>query len=104
MHIEQLGTHIASVEGQRGEMTGLGSAIEVYINSLPREFHELVDCHEVHVRQVEHKILASCHCAMDGNLPITQIHDVTPTLEDRVREKVPQPPKFTLHPDPVYDR
>ena len=71
IHIEPLGTHIASVDGQRGEMTGLGRAIEKYINTLPREFHELVDCHEVHVRQVEHKILVSCHCAMDGSLPIT---------------------------------
>ncbi len=104
IHIEPLGTHIASVDGQRGEMTGLGRAIEVYINSLPREFHELVDCHEVHVRQVEHKILASCHCAMDGNLPITQIHDVTAALEDRVREKFPQVARVTIHPEPVEER
>src|SRR4029077_15683235 len=53
IHIEPFGTHIATVDGQRGEMTGLGRAIANYINTLPREFHELVDCHEVHVRQVE---------------------------------------------------
>ncbi len=92
------------MDGQRGEMTGLGRAIEVYINSLPREFHELVDCHEVHVRQVEHKILASCHCAMDGSLPITQIHDVTAALEDRVKEKFPQIARVTIHPEPVEER
>jgi hypothetical protein len=90
IHIEPLGTHIAMDDDQRGEMTGLGRAIEDYINTLPREYHELVDCHEVHVRQVEHKILASCHCAMDGSLPITQIHDVTAALEDRVKERFPQ--------------
>ena len=89
IHIEPLGTHIAAVDGQRGEMTGLGRAIEDYINTLP-EYHELVDCHEVRVRQVEHKILASCHCAMDGNRPITQVHDVTTALEDRVKERFPQ--------------
>jgi cation diffusion facilitator family transporter len=104
IHIEPLGTHIASVDGQRGEMTGLGRAIEAYINSLPGEFHELVDCHEVHVRQVEHKILASCHCAMDGSLPITQIHDVTAALEDRVKEKFPQIARVTIHPEPVEER
>ena len=103
IHIEPLGTHIASVDGQRGEMTGLGRAIETYINSLPREYHELVDCHEVHVRQVEHKILASCHCAMDGSLPITQIHDVTAALEDRVKEKFPQVARVTIHPEPVEE-
>jgi divalent metal cation (Fe/Co/Zn/Cd) transporter len=104
IHIEPLGTHIASVDGQRGEMTGLGHAIEAYINSLPLEYHELVDCHEVHVRQVEHKILASCHCAMDGGLPITQIHDVTAALEDRVKEKFPQIARVTIHPEPVEER
>src|SRR6202521_5281027 len=104
IHIEPLGTHIASVDGQRGEMTGLGRAIENYIHTLPREFHELVDCHEVHVRQVEHKILVSCHCAMDGSLPITQIHDVTGELEIRVKEKFPQIARVTIHPEPVEER
>jgi cation diffusion facilitator family transporter len=104
IHIEPLGTHIALVDGQRGEMTGLARAIENYINTLPHEYHELVDCHEVHVRQVEHKILASCHCAMDGSLPITQIHDVTAALEDRVKEKFPQIARVTIHPEPVEER
>src|SRR6202521_2679332 len=69
MHLE-VDEHLSLREAHR-------RATENYINTLPREFHELVDCHEVHVRQVEHKILVSCHCAMDGSLPITQIHDVT---------------------------
>lgn len=104
IHIEPLGAQIADVDDQRGEMKGLGRSIEEYINSLPREFHELVDCHEVHVRQVEHKILASCHCAMDGNLPITQIHDVTAALEDRVKQEFPQVSRVTIHPEPVEER
>jgi cation diffusion facilitator family transporter len=104
IHIEPLGTHIAAVDGQRGEMVDLALAIEAFINSLPSEFHELVDCHEVRVRQVEHKILASCHCSMDGNLPITQIHDVTATLEVRVKERFPQISRVTIHPEPVEER
>src|SRR5579872_585326 len=104
IHIEPLGTHIASVDGGRGEMAGLGRAIEEYVNTLRAEFHELVDCHEVHVRQVEHKILVSCHCAMDGSLPITQIHDVTGALEDRVKEHFPQIARVTIHPEPVEER
>ncbi len=104
IHIEPLGTHIASVDGQRGEMAGLGRAIEEYVNSMRAEFHELVDCHEVHVRQVEHKILVSCHCAMEGSLPITQIHDVTGALEDRVKEHFPQIARVTIHPEPVEER
>ena len=104
IHIEPLGTHIASVDGQRAEMAGLSGAIEAYINTLPGEFHELIDCHDVHVRQVEEKILASCHCAMDGNLPITRIHDVTAALEDRVKSHFPQVAAVTIHPEPPEER
>src|SRR4029077_11223406 len=32
VHLKPLGTHIAAVDGRRGEMTGLGRAIEKYIN------------------------------------------------------------------------
>src|SRR5216684_385470 len=48
-----------------------------------------------------HRILVSCHCTMKGTLPITQIHDVTATLEDRVKEKFPQIHRVTIHPEPV---
>ena len=56
------------------------------------------------MRQVERKILVPCHCAMDGSLPITQIHNVTGALEDRVKENVPQIARVTIHPEPVEER
>ena len=41
---------------------------------------------------------------MHGGQPITQIHDVTGALEDRVKEKFPQIARVTIHPEPVEDR
>ena len=99
IHIEPLGSHIAGGE----EMKELAGRVRDYINSLASEYHELVDCHEAHVRSVQHRILVSCHCAMDGNLPISQIHDVTAVLEDRVKEKFPQISRVTIHPEPVEE-
>ena len=55
------------------------------------------------VRQVQHKILVSCHCSMDGGLPITHVHDVTAALEDRVKEQFPQIFRVTIHPEPVEE-
>jgi divalent metal cation (Fe/Co/Zn/Cd) transporter len=52
----------------------------------------------------KHNISVSCHSAMDGGLPITQIHDVTGALEDRVKEKFPQIARVTIHPEPVEER
>jgi cation diffusion facilitator family transporter len=96
IHIEPLGTHIAGGE----EMKELAVSVRDFINSLPAEFHELVDCHEAHVRSVEHKIIVSCHCSMNGDLPITQVHDVTAAVEDRVKERFPQIYRITIHPEP----
>jgi cation diffusion facilitator family transporter len=104
IHIEPLGRHIATPDAGGGEMKLLSRAIEEFLNGLPIEYDELVNCHDVHVRQVEHRILASCHCTMKGHLPITQIHEVTAALEDRVKEKFPQISRVTIHPEPVEDK
>ena len=101
IHIEPLGRHIAMPDAGGGEMKQLSRSVEDFLNSLPAEFDELVNCHNVHTRQVEHHILVSCHCTMKGALPITQIHDVTATLEDRVKERFPQIHRVTIHPEPV---
>lgn len=97
IHIEPLGTHIAGGE----EMKELATDVRDFINGLAAEFHELADCHDIHVRFVEHKILVSCHCTMNGDLPITQVHDVTAAVEDRVKERFPQIYRITIHPEPV---
>ena len=83
-----------------GEMKQLSRSVEEFLNSLPAEFDELVNCHDVRTRQVAHHILVSCHCTMKGALPITQIHDVLATLEDRVKERFPQVHRVTIHPEP----
>jgi divalent metal cation (Fe/Co/Zn/Cd) transporter len=104
IHIEPLGRHIAMPDSGAGEMKQLSRAIEGFLNTLPSEFDELVNCHDVRVRQVEHHILASCHCTMRGALPITLVHDVTAALEDRVKEKFPQIYRVTIHPEPAEER
>ncbi|HMD39286.1 MAG TPA: cation-efflux pump [Candidatus Acidoferrum sp.] len=104
IHIEPLGRHIATPDSGAAEMKQLSKAIEEFLNNLPSEFDELVNCHDVSVRQVEHHILASCHCTMRGALPITQVHDVTAALEDRVKENFPQIYRVTIHPEPVEEK
>jgi cation diffusion facilitator family transporter len=99
IHIEPLGARIPGAE----EMKELSHAVQDFLNSLPKEYPELLDCHEVHVRSVEHRILVSCHCAMDGDLPITLVHDITAALESRVKDHFPQIFRLTIHPEPVEE-
>jgi cation diffusion facilitator family transporter len=97
IHIEPLGARIPGAE----EMKGLSRSVQDFLNSLPAQYDELTNCHDVHVRTVEHKILVSCHCVMDGGLPITRVHDITAKLEDRVKERFPQIDRLTIHPEPL---
>src|SRR5215831_2863895 len=100
IHIEPMGSKIAK-SSSAGEMKELADAIERFVNKLTSEYDELVNCHDVHVRQVQHHILASCHCLMKAALTITQVHDVTAALEDRVKERFPQVFRVTIHPEPA---
>ncbi|HXW18278.1 MAG TPA: cation transporter dimerization domain-containing protein, partial [Candidatus Acidoferrales bacterium] len=99
IHIEPLGAQITGAE----EMHELGRSVQSFFGSLQSEYSEIMNCHEVHVRNVDHKILVSCHCAMRGNLPITTVHDITAGLEDRIKEKFPQIFRVTIHPEPVEE-
>ncbi|HEX8872417.1 MAG TPA: cation-efflux pump [Candidatus Acidoferrum sp.] len=100
IHIEPLGRHIATPDTRVGEMRQLEFAVESYLNQMTRSYGELINCHDVRVRQGEHHILVSCHCTMKGDLTITHIHDVTAALEDHVKERFPQIFRVTIHPEP----
>ena len=100
IHIEPLGRHIATPDIRVGEMRQLELAVDSFLNRMPKNYDELINCHDVRVRQVEHHILVSCHCVMKSDLPITRIHDVTAALEDHVKERFPQIFRVTIHPEP----
>jgi len=103
IHIEPLGTAISPIDRGANDLKKLAAAIGDFLNQLPAEYHELLNSHNVLVRQVEHHILASCHCVMRSELPITEVHDVTAALEDRVKENFPQIYRVTIHPEPMGD-
>jgi cation diffusion facilitator family transporter len=100
IHIEPLGRHIATPDTRAGEMRQLELSVESFLNGLPLEYDELLNCHDVRVRQVERHITVSCHCTMKSDLAITRIHDVTAALEDRVKERFTQINRVTIHPEP----
>ena len=100
IHIEPLGRHIATPDTRAGEMRQLEMAVESFLNHMPSTYDELLNCHDVRVRQVEHHILVSCHCVMKSDLSITRVHDVTAALEDSVKERFPQISRVTIHPEP----
>lgn len=104
IHIEPLGAHIATVDRSSGNLRGLEHDVETFLNGLRGQFGALKDCHNVQVQKVERRIQLSCHCAMEGSLPITDVHEITARLEDRVKERFPQISRVTIHPEPPEAR
>jgi cation diffusion facilitator family transporter len=100
IHIEPLGRHIATPDIRAGEMRQLELAVDSFLNRMPSSYDELLNTHDVRVRQVEHHILVSCHCVMKSDLSITRVHDVLAALEDSVKERFPQVSRVTIHPEP----
>ena len=96
IHIEPLGAHIPPAD----TLKDLGRAVQQYISGLSSEFHEMRGCTDVQVRRAENRIVVSCKCTLPGDLPITEVHEVTAALEDRVRERFPQIARVTIHPEP----
>jgi cation diffusion facilitator family transporter len=97
IHIEPLGLGIAGAV----QVQDLEAAIQRYLEEVRGEYPELADCHQIHVRRVERRVRVSCHCAFDGQLPITRVHDITVALEDSLRSRFPQVERVTIHPEPT---
>src|SRR5437016_4332916 len=104
IHIEPLWMHIATPDDGIRDVKQLSRAIEEFLNRLPSEFDELANCHDFRTWQVETPSMEYCHYTMKSALPITQIHDVTAVLEDRVKEKFPQIYRVTIHPEPFEEK
>jgi len=99
IHIEPLDTQIVPAD----DMNELSVAVREHINGLQPHYREVVNCHEVNARRVDGKVVVTCHCAMDGELPIGRVHDVTEALQDRVKEKFPQIFEVNIHPEPLEE-
>lgn len=104
IHIEPLGKQIATPDSDAGSMRQLEMSVDAFLNGLSAEYLDIANCHDVRVRQVEHRILVSCHCTIQSGLPITKVHDVTAALESRVKERFPQIYRVTIHPEPLEEK
>lgn len=105
--VTQINTHIETLEhgvAPAAELGELARALEAHLRDAPGHFPDLLDCHDVQVRRVEGKIIASCHATLDGALPITRVHDLTQELEARTRRHFPHLFRLTIHTEPPEER
>lgn len=99
-HIE---THAAAI-ATANQLQELARALQLHLADLCREFPEVRDFHDLQVRTVEGQVVISCHCVLDGTLPITRVHDLTTEFELRIKQRFPQLFRITIHCEPPEAR
>ncbi len=101
--VAEINTHIETLDREilpAAELEELARALEDHLREARYHFPELLDTHDVHVRQVKGKIVASCHATLKGSLPITRVHDITQQLEARVYRHFPTLFRLVIHTEP----
>ena len=71
---------------------------------LATQVPDILDCHDISIREINEKIYVSCHALMDGSLPITRVHDRTVELEALFKKTFPTIHKVTIHTEPESER
>ena len=99
-HIEAEGTQIETDQMASHLRDQMAERLKQVATQVP----EILDCHDIAIREIDRKIYVSCHCLMNGGLPITLVHDKTVELEALFRKIFPAIHKVTIHTEPESER
>ena len=98
-------THIESEPStiETGNQIVRDAAIEKRLKEIAAEFPEVLDMHDIQIKQVRGRLYVSCHCTMPDNLPLSRVHDVQTELETRFKQEAPDLFRVLIHPEPLTD-
>ncbi len=77
--------------------------LDARLRRIVAEFPEVLDMHELIVKQVRGRLYVSCHCTMADDLPLARVHDVITAMEIRFKQGAPELFKVLIHPEPRTD-
>jgi cation diffusion facilitator family transporter len=77
--------------------------LEERLRRAASELPAIVDIHDVGVSRVGERVHLSCHCTLPDDLPMSKVHDIITTLEDRFKMAAPEVYRVLIHPEPATD-
>jgi divalent metal cation (Fe/Co/Zn/Cd) transporter len=103
--IDDILTHIESEPAtiETGDELVRDAALERRLKTVATEFPEILDMHEVVVKQVRGRLYVSCHCTFSDDLPLARVHDIQTDLEIRLKQDAPELFRVLIHPEPSTD-
>ena len=73
------------------------------VEALARSAPDMLDCHDIQVRNSRGHLALSCHCSFSDVLPVSEVHERVSRLEAEIRRELPQLFRITIHPEPKSD-
>ena len=86
-----------------GELTerSLSAETEQEIVDIIQSFGDVQEPHNLRTRCIGNRIAIEAHVRMDGQLPLTVVHERATTIERKLKERFGVKTHVTLHMEPV---
>jgi cation diffusion facilitator family transporter len=101
-HLRELTTHIEPV-GKLIENDEKELAAEKFsrlVEQVVKEVDTTANCHEVHIHEIEGRLVVTLHINLPGEMPLAEAHRVAAKLETQLRETVPKLDRVIIHTEP----
>jgi cation diffusion facilitator family transporter len=102
--IAQVYTHLES----RGTSVGDGLDVTAQERELVEKIRQLTDevagparCHNIIVRRFGNRFSVSLHCHFEKEKSIIQVHDLSTSIEERLKDKIPALDRVLVHAEPA---
>ncbi len=80
---------------------GLQERIERAIMAAADEIPALSHAHEIQVHQVEGRLFIAAEALVDGNLSVSEAHDLSTEMQESIRSRVPNVGEVLVHLEPI---
>jgi cation diffusion facilitator family transporter len=97
IHIEPLARRVETGNEVKLDQMDL----EKRLMEIARETQGVLGCHSIEAHQIGANTVVRLRCAMNPELPIAAVHDLTETLEFKFKQAFPQISRVSIHAEPT---
>lgn len=104
--VEQVTTLMDSVsedEAVGKDLTSEIASTAEYVQNITMKIDGIKDCHDVSIKRVGKGLFVSLHCMMDDNFTLNQVHFVSNTIVEQIKERIPAIENVIVHAEPVTE-
>ena len=94
---------VSLLRSSMGELTesSLPADVEREIENIIRSFPDVSEPHNLRTRRIGNRIAIEVHVRMDGNLPLSLVHDRASSIERAIRDRFGSDTHVSVHMEPL---